>query len=302
MKHEHEMIIAVLTVSLTLLLGTVCSVFAQSDDIGSVLDKAQKSLDTQQSKNTKPPSIATKSIDYSNYKKYENLTHGVKIKYPKDWIYQGSPNDESSPDTVFNVNFFSPVVGGGVVLVGLSIEKLSPGTSLEGYKDRILKNMKENNDTKDIIVSKNTLNGQPAYKIEDMSFFIDHWEKGISIYSVKNGKLYQVDVLAEPELIQKHSEHIKNMIQSVEFGEPVPIKVSSTDKVSDKSTVKTKSTHNVVKKSTKQSNCDSSYPDFCIPPPPPNLNCPDIPQKRFTVAGSDPHGFDRDNDGIGCES
>ena len=54
--------------------------------------------------------------------------------------------------------------------------------------------------------------------------------------------------------------------------------------------------------STKQSNCDSSYPDFCIPPSPPNLNCPDIPQKRFTVSGSDPHGFDRDNDGIGCES
>jgi micrococcal nuclease len=32
------------------------------------------------------------------------------------------------------------------------------------------------------------------------------------------------------------------------------------------------------------------------------LNCPDISQKRFTVRGSDPHGFDRDNDGVGCES
>jgi micrococcal nuclease len=48
--------------------------------------------------------------------------------------------------------------------------------------------------------------------------------------------------------------------------------------------------------------CDSFYPDFCVPSPPPNLNCPDISQKRFTVQGSDPHGFDRDNDGIGCES
>ena len=48
--------------------------------------------------------------------------------------------------------------------------------------------------------------------------------------------------------------------------------------------------------------CDSSYPDFCIASPPPNLNCPDISQKRFTVTGSDPHGFDRDNDGVGCES
>ena len=45
MKHEHEMIIAVITVSLTLLLGTVCSVFAQSNKLDSILKNAQKSLE-----------------------------------------------------------------------------------------------------------------------------------------------------------------------------------------------------------------------------------------------------------------
>ena len=49
-------------------------------------------------------------------------------------------------------------------------------------------------------------------------------------------------------------------------------------------------------------NCDSSYPDACIPSPPPNLNCADISDKRFEVSSPDPHGFDRDKDGIGCES
>jgi hypothetical protein len=52
-------------------------------------------------------------------------------------------------------------------------------------------------------------------------------------------------------------------------------------------------------------NCDRvSYPDpnICIPRYPPDLSCPDIPNKNFKVIGSDPHGFDRDNDGIGCES
>jgi hypothetical protein len=48
--------------------------------------------------------------------------------------------------------------------------------------------------------------------------------------------------------------------------------------------------------------CDPSYPGVCIPPPPPNLNCDDISFRNFKVTGSDPHGFDRDNDGIGCES
>jgi hypothetical protein len=50
------------------------------------------------------------------------------------------------------------------------------------------------------------------------------------------------------------------------------------------------------------SNCHPSYPTVCIPPPPPDLDCGDIPYRRFRVVGSDPHRFDGDNDGIGCES
>lgn len=50
-------------------------------------------------------------------------------------------------------------------------------------------------------------------------------------------------------------------------------------------------------------NCDPSYPTVCIPPPPPDLDCGDIPYRRFQVLPPDPHNFDgSDNDGIGCES
>ena len=53
-------------------------------------------------------------------------------------------------------------------------------------------------------------------------------------------------------------------------------------------------------------NCDPSYVGVCIPPPPPDLNCKDVPVKRFTVRwdvpNPDPHHFDGDRDGIGCES
>ena len=50
-------------------------------------------------------------------------------------------------------------------------------------------------------------------------------------------------------------------------------------------------------------NCDPSYPDVCIPPAPPDLDCKDIPYRRFRVLPPDPHNFDgSDNDGIGCES
>jgi len=55
-------------------------------------------------------------------------------------------------------------------------------------------------------------------------------------------------------------------------------------------------------KSPTTPSCDPSYPDVCIAPYPPDLNCGDIGYSNFRVIGDDPHGFDRDNDGIGCES
>jgi micrococcal nuclease len=51
-----------------------------------------------------------------------------------------------------------------------------------------------------------------------------------------------------------------------------------------------------------QAGCDPSYPTVCIPPYPPDLDCSDVPHKRFKVVGTDPHGFDGDRDGVGCET
>jgi hypothetical protein len=49
-------------------------------------------------------------------------------------------------------------------------------------------------------------------------------------------------------------------------------------------------------------NCHPSYPDFCIPPPPPDLDCDEVNGSDFTVLSPDPHGFDGNSDGVGCES
>jgi endonuclease YncB( thermonuclease family) len=52
-----------------------------------------------------------------------------------------------------------------------------------------------------------------------------------------------------------------------------------------------------------QGNCDPSYPDVCIPPAPPDLNCGDVPQySNFRVLPPDPHRFDGNKDGRGCEN
>ena len=48
--------------------------------------------------------------------------------------------------------------------------------------------------------------------------------------------------------------------------------------------------------------CDPSYPTVCIPPPPPDLDCGDVTYRNFPVRPPDPHHFDGEGDGFGCES
>jgi micrococcal nuclease len=48
--------------------------------------------------------------------------------------------------------------------------------------------------------------------------------------------------------------------------------------------------------------CDPSYPTVCIPPPPPNLDCKDVPYRNFKVLAPDPQHFDGNHDGVGCQS
>jgi micrococcal nuclease len=65
-------------------------------------------------------------------------------------------------------------------------------------------------------------------------------------------------------------------------------------------------TSTTVSTTTTAGNCAPSYPAVCIPPPPPDLNCRDIRYTDFkvlwTVPDPDPHRFDGDHDGIGCET
>ena len=50
-----------------------------------------------------------------------------------------------------------------------------------------------------------------------------------------------------------------------------------------------------------EGDCSPAYPTVCISPPPPDLDCADITARRFQVLPPDPHNFDGDHNGIGCE-
>lgn len=73
---------------------------------------------------------------------------------------------------------------------------------------------------------------------------------------------------------------------------PTPVRTSSPPRTTSPAPART----------TSRGNCDPSYPSVCIPPGPPDLDCGEISHRRFTVLAPDPHRFDADDDGIGCES
>lgn len=53
--------------------------------------------------------------------------------------------------------------------------------------------------------------------------------------------------------------------------------------------------------SAQADSCDPAYPTVCIPSGP-DLDCGEISERGFRVESPDPHRFDADNDGVGCES
>ena len=56
------------------------------------------------------------------------------------------------------------------------------------------------------------------------------------------------------------------------------------------------------RRGSRPARCDASYPGTCIPPYPPDLDCDQVTPSSFRVRAPDPHGFDRDGNGRGCES
>jgi hypothetical protein len=157
----------------------------------------------------------------SDYTMYENAVHHISAAYPKNWTYQETGHDEIFPDRIFNVNFYSPPASDQSIqaLVSVSIEKLKPcKTTLEEYKDRIISNLKgSGSDIKDITVSKDMLGTDPAYRISNMVWLLDHWEKSVSVYSINSGKLREADALIHPEAVEEYSQIVNNMIKSVKL-------------------------------------------------------------------------------------
>jgi micrococcal nuclease len=134
----------------------------------------------------------------------------------------------------------------------------------------------------------------------DAEVDIDDGKRGGDRYGREIGVVYCNGVNVNSELIEKQYARIYTDYCDIsEFANDEWAGCSTTNPQFNTGPVTKQSTSDI---QIDNSNCDSSYLDVCIPSGPPDLDCTDISQKGFSVSGSDPHGFDGDGDGIGCES
>jgi micrococcal nuclease len=116
------------------------------------------------------------------------------------------------------------------------------------------------------------------------------------------GKVYcETGILNEILLRNGHAEILTQYCSTSEFaGEAWAKKFGCVMKHQETTPLLTQESPKSTTTS-KEDSCDALYPDVCIPSPPPDLDCGEISYRNFTVLPPDPHRFDGDKDGIGCE-
>jgi hypothetical protein len=224
------------------------------------------------------------------YKTYENKQFGLKVRYPDDWrnSEETGPIDYA-PQRLLTATFTSPPNKDApdYILAWISVDKIGDEETLEKRKDMLFENL---NGAPEFSQSPTSLSGVSALRTD---FFNDDMGQiNIGIDVIKNNLLYTLAITGEPDTMDKHKDSIQNIMDTLEITSIGPDNAPATQIPPAVNT----------NTSEGQNKCDSSYPDICISPAPPILDCADVPLTPFSVIGTDPHGFDNDKDGIGCES
>ena len=118
------------------------------------------------------------------------------------------------------------------------------------------------------------------------------------VYDRLLGKVYCGDKVLNSELLySSHANILTQYCDTSEFSGESWAQNYGCGKVQESKQV-SKVIPNTIQS---KENCDTSYPDVCISSYPPDLDCGQIQYTDFRVIQPDPHGFDGDKDGIGCE-
>ena len=226
---------------------------------------------------------------------YRNPNLDVSIQYPSDWELQEESDDK--------LRFIKQE---GFVTADLNVEDIDQSdTTLSEYAITRINELRTQRPEFQLVSNEPTTISKniPAQKVV---YTFEREEDGkankvMRIWSANEGKLYTLAYIAESSQYDQYLPKFQRMVDS--FSIDASSIGSSTTQVQSSSS-DGEDNNGASSSPPPDGNCDRiSYPDpdVCIPPYPPDLDCPEIPYKNFHVSGTDPHGFDGDNDGIGCQ-
>lgn len=146
---------------------------------------------------------------------YESPTHGIRIKYPKDWTMQ-----EGFMGTV--VVFLSPKADASDVFqenLSVGVEDLSGvSITLDEYTELTIDQIEQFITDFNVVESgKTTLANNSAYKIVYTGSQAQYSIKWMQIWTIKGYKAYLITYTAETNNYSDFLEIVEAMISSFEF-------------------------------------------------------------------------------------
>jgi hypothetical protein len=156
---------------------------------------------------------------------YNNPQQKIAIDYMPDWrisdISYGP--QQYTPDRLFSVDLISPSENEGAdfVSASINIDRLNPpAITLQEHEKKLVDTLAgEAPDVKDVVASSTTLSGNQAYRIDSLQDFAGELKKVIDVYTIKDGKLYELLFIGRPDLTDnKYSDVIQKMMESVRIG------------------------------------------------------------------------------------
>jgi hypothetical protein len=175
-------------------------------------------------------------VQGNNLTSYNNPIHSIKIEYPSDWkVVERADNGYHMLNVVAEFlqsnqsSYFSSNISASHNSLRISVENYS---AFEDTQDNNISNMTENQlqnignhrigsigiscpgfDLKSYVRNA-TLAGSPAYKISFDYSYLDNTKKAIEIWTVKDGKSYIIDYVANEQVYDATLLVVQKMIES----------------------------------------------------------------------------------------
>ena len=187
-----------------------------------VIEKMINSLHINPSQSSLDIIVSDNNVSKLN--KLEDISHGIRIQFPSDWMFRLA-HSTIGTSSIQQIVIFRPLFEKAVFSIGM--ENIDPSTSLKEYNNFIIDPVKQANN----VTEQNftTLSNKPAYKI----IYNDEGVIGMKLWTISNNIAFVITIFANNvNLFNSLLPDIEKMINSFEI---IPQSVSLENSTLDNS-------------------------------------------------------------------